>query len=205
MEQLQHFTEENDEFAEAPRCEDMELPLTVSRRASRGSRASWASRAASCPEGFDASPWSSPRAVSPSFYRDDVSVDSWSPSSPHGREEGGFFPEVQGQGLIQVVEGDRVRLNMERLINRRRTASDCGDGPHLTKDEVMLLPCAPAADMSCSICLEGFCTDNPPRMLPCQHAFHTDCAVLWLSKSVLCPNCRAPARPEETYSVLPEE
>lgn len=177
-----------------------------------GSEAAWweeysaqrcESRSSRCPEGFvDVSPYSSPRALSP-IYHDDASVDSWtlSPSlspalSPHGRDgrEGAWQLDA---GLIQVVEGNLVRLNMEQLIGHRRSgASDCPDLPHLTREEVMSLPCASAADVSCSICLEGFCAENPPRILPCQHAFHTDCAVLWLSKSTLCPNCRTPARCE---------
>eukprot|EP00913_Durusdinium_trenchii_P023219 g21797.t2 len=77
-------------------------------------------------------------------------------------------------------------------------ASPDVDLQRLSREEVLALPLAPQVlSGSCSICLEDL--DSPDleaRLLPCQHAFHTDCAALWLSKTAVCPNCRASVREE---------
>jgi E3 ubiquitin-protein ligase ATL4 len=48
---------------------------------------------------------------------------------------------------------------------------------------------------NCSVCLEGFCTNQTLRKLPgCCHAFHADCIDPWLRKKADCPVCRRPVK-----------
>jgi hypothetical protein len=43
----------------------------------------------------------------------------------------------------------------------------------------------------CSICLDEFEIENAARILPCKHAFHTECVDPWLIKHKrLCPVCK---------------
>jgi hypothetical protein len=44
----------------------------------------------------------------------------------------------------------------------------------------------------CTICLEGFSTNQINIRLPCNHKFHTKCILQWFEKELICPNCRAP-------------
>mmetsp|Transcript_7826 Transcript_7826/g.11494 ORF Transcript_7826/g.11494 Transcript_7826/m.11494 type:complete len:635 (-) Transcript_7826:48-1952(-) len=47
-------------------------------------------------------------------------------------------------------------------------------------------------DISCTICLEDYGEGEKLRVLPCQHAFHTDCILPWLKeRSPTCPLCKA--------------
>jgi hypothetical protein len=46
-------------------------------------------------------------------------------------------------------------------------------------------------DQECSICLEGFITEENIVKLDCQHTFHSKCIKQWLQKELICPNCRA--------------
>ena len=55
-----------------------------------------------------------------------------------------------------------------------------------------LLPrfCCPT-NSSCPICLEDYKKDEKLRLLPCGHAYHTDCILPWLTtKSACCPLCK---------------
>merc|ERR1719330_1734770 len=43
----------------------------------------------------------------------------------------------------------------------------------------------------CSICLQDLDPDEMLLRLPCQHSFHKDCAVRWLTeRNHLCPLCQ---------------
>ena len=43
----------------------------------------------------------------------------------------------------------------------------------------------------CAICQGTLEPDDTVRLLPCRHAFHTDCIDTWLERSTRCPTCRA--------------
>lgn len=60
---------------------------------------------------------------------------------------------------------------------------------------------APAKDgdapENCSVCMETMTPGQPVRQLqPCRHCFHVECAETWLSRSTVCPMCRADLRTE---------
>lgn len=43
----------------------------------------------------------------------------------------------------------------------------------------------------CTICLENMGTEEVVTTLPCDHIFHKNCIVLWLSNNNTCPLCRS--------------
>jgi hypothetical protein len=47
-----------------------------------------------------------------------------------------------------------------------------------------------AAEDTCTICLEQFAEGAVLFVLPCKHAFHTDCISPWLKMHSECPSCR---------------
>lgn len=50
----------------------------------------------------------------------------------------------------------------------------------------------PFHDITCTICLEDYVAGEKLRVLPCQHAFHTDCILPWLTeRAPTCPLCKA--------------
>lgn len=42
----------------------------------------------------------------------------------------------------------------------------------------------------CSICLDGYESNNRVRILVCGHCFHTCCIDVWLRKRATCPMCQ---------------
>eukprot|EP01062_Namystynia_karyoxenos_P068492 TRINITY_DN6312_c0_g1_i1.p1 TRINITY_DN6312_c0_g1~~TRINITY_DN6312_c0_g1_i1.p1 ORF type:complete len:417 (+),score=63.00 TRINITY_DN6312_c0_g1_i1:81-1253(+) len=50
-----------------------------------------------------------------------------------------------------------------------------------------------AYDRECPVCIEPFSAGNRIRVLPCRHAFHTDCIDSWIVEQQRrdCPKCRA--------------
>lgn len=50
----------------------------------------------------------------------------------------------------------------------------------------------PFHDVTCTICLEDYIEGEQLVVLPCKHAFHSDCIVPWLTeRSPTCPLCKA--------------
>ncbi|CAJ1411189.1 unnamed protein product [Effrenium voratum] len=152
----------------------------------------------------EASPELSPRSdLSPDSPRSLDGDASWalspmmSPQRSEARADEDTFgargSPLRDSGLIQLnTSGTAVRFDMQQLLSARTEV----EGPRLTREQVLALPESACAgrekeSTSCSICLELLRAEDRPRMLPCQHAFHTECAVLWLCRAAFCPNCRA--------------
>ena len=58
-----------------------------------------------------------------------------------------------------------------------------------------------ASSSCCPICIEEFEPGETLRVLPCNHLFHTECILPWLTKRQgCCPQCRTPVLPEEFQS-----
>jgi len=45
-------------------------------------------------------------------------------------------------------------------------------------------------DITCNICLDGFCDGDIIRILECKHEFHENCIITWLRSKNTCPVCR---------------
>jgi len=60
-------------------------------------------------------------------------------------------------------------------------------------------PWSAFGDPQCGICLVEYQKNDPIRLLPCDHHFHTKCVDGWLKKYTNhCPFCRAPIEPANT-------
>ncbi|XP_020885345.1 LOW QUALITY PROTEIN: probable E3 ubiquitin-protein ligase RHC2A [Arabidopsis lyrata subsp. lyrata] len=55
-----------------------------------------------------------------------------------------------------------------------------------------MLSCASSDDsnLPCAICREDFVVGESARKLPCNHLYHNDCIIPWLTSHNSCPLCR---------------
>ncbi|KAK9885105.1 hypothetical protein WA026_009327 [Henosepilachna vigintioctopunctata] len=64
--------------------------------------------------------------------------------------------------------------------------------PPASKKVVETIPNVPVdkTDIQCTVCLKMFCEKELAKQLPCNHLFHSECIMPWLSKTNSCPLCR---------------
>jgi uncharacterized Zn finger protein (UPF0148 family) len=64
--------------------------------------------------------------------------------------------------------------------------------PPASKTVVANLPnvTVTTGDVKCPVCLKEYTQSETVKKLPCNHTFHADCILPWLSKTNSCPLCR---------------
>lgn len=86
--------------------------------------------------------------------------------------------------------------------NRRPSADGGPEDEHITSDAVSnqqrcdwsAWPCDVLQCSECVVCLENFASEELLMALPCGHAFHQQCIVVWLAGGRhCCPVCRWPS------------
>lgn len=69
--------------------------------------------------------------------------------------------------------------------------------PPMPKDQIKKLSTVKISDeqvkssnLQCTVCMEDFQVGDSARQLPCEHFFHQDCILPWLTLHASCPICR---------------
>eukprot|EP00301_Raphidiophrys_heterophryoidea_P025036 c8300_g1_i1.p1 GENE.c8300_g1_i1~~c8300_g1_i1.p1 ORF type:complete len:234 (-),score=51.75 c8300_g1_i1:503-1204(-) len=80
------------------------------------------------------------------------------------------------------------------------SSSDCTSSSNHTHHDSPTPPARlSSSDLECSICLELGHVDT---VLPCSHAFCSNCLSNWCATASTCPLCRAPADTDETFALF---
>lgn len=94
------------------------------------------------------------------------------------------------------LELARMLLSASDMLEITRAAFDILQAPPASKKVVESLPTVPitsehvAKGCSCPICQVEYEIGDKVKQLPCNHMFHQDCILPWLSKTNTCPLCR---------------
>lgn len=112
----------------------------------------------------------------------------------------GFFAVVACVGCLLVG----AQTGMLRPGGRGRRIGSVGERL-LTEHQVFKLPTVDYGsrdgERTCAICIEEFAQGDKLRQLPCQHEFHTECIIPWLTeRHPCCPLCKSNVRPTEEDS-----
>lgn len=104
----------------------------------------------------------------------------------------------QSSSSVRRVGGDYfVGPGIEELFERISTESEQRRGPPpASRSSIEALPRVKISgrhfrsDHHCAVCKEKFELGSEARKLPCEHIYHSDCIVPWLSQHNTCPVCR---------------
>ncbi len=104
------------------------------------------------------------------------------------------LPALMQQGPRRGMEMLLVTRNENGEWTFSSWENDHGVPPHLTQEQIDLLPCETASreleNQACSICQNSFMEGESFITLPCRHYFHTSCVSHWLLRASTCPLCR---------------
>uniref|UniRef100_J3L259 RING-type domain-containing protein n=1 Tax=Oryza brachyantha TaxID=4533 RepID=J3L259_ORYBR len=93
---------------------------------------------------------------------------------------------------VQIRCKVTVKYASRRLSGNGKAVRDRKpDKPWTSEETRPVHTVAPGSDEACGVCKERFSNGGAsPVNLPCEHAFHTHCALASLSKGNACPVCR---------------
>ncbi|KAL8201181.1 hypothetical protein R6Q57_012520 [Mikania cordata] len=111
-------------------------------------------------------------------------------SNHHDNEPEGRVP--RGVDPRNYYEGSELHELMEQL-----TQNDRPGPPPAPDSAINALPNVKITQahllndsQSCAVCMEDFKIDGEAKELPCNHIFHSNCIVPWLTLHNSCPVCR---------------
>mmetsp|Transcript_7873 Transcript_7873/g.14281 ORF Transcript_7873/g.14281 Transcript_7873/m.14281 type:complete len:369 (-) Transcript_7873:2628-3734(-) len=125
------------------------------------------------------------------------------------------LPEIEytGEGLDEENKGDYdVSMEAEESTDDASVEHENSDDVDRSGSEPLMqtsIPVSPSRDTvtsgrfvsssTCSICIDEFVPGEMLRVLPrCDHAFHTECILPWLTeRQGCCPMCKVPVLPDE--------
>lgn len=135
-----------------------------------------------------------------------ISMDARVPNSPYrpgyNQTEQWILAAMSGFFAFVACIGCLVVCAQAGILRR----TDLGIGTVgerlLTEDQVLKLPTIDYGSRdetrTCAICIEEFSDGDKLRQLPCEHEFHTECILPWLTeRHSSCPLCKHDVRPIE--------
>ncbi|KAL5546823.1 hypothetical protein UlMin_006510 [Ulmus minor] len=112
---------------------------------------------------------------------------------------GGFealFNGTPGIGLQRGNVGDYfIGPGLEELFEQLST-NDRRGPPPATRSSIEAMPLIKISqrhlrsDSHCPVCKEKFELGSEARQMPCNHIYHSDCIIPWLTQHNSCPVCR---------------
>jgi E3 ubiquitin-protein ligase RNF115/126 len=103
-------------------------------------------------------------------------------AGPHG-------DAVYSQEALDRIISNLMEANPQSNAPPPASTEAIANLPRRNLDEEML---GPEQRGECTICIDEMHMGDEVLVLPCNHWFHEECAVLWLREHNTCPICRAP-------------
>eukprot|EP01018_Ginkgo_biloba_P037603 Gb_11308 [translate_table: standard] len=159
-------------------------------------------------------------AESPRHRRRGPRLDPWEFFEERFESVHGPLTPARYSPFRHVLEDEVMRSNEESMSPRLRQfvrASPAIRWPNAESEEEGLtaaqvervakkelyLPPKKGEDDACPICLDRFAAKQQLLRLPCDHRFHADCLMPWISDHSRCPVCRLSLATGPTPSSTP--